>query len=406
MATYLGPLLLVLVGVGGLVVIFGRSLRDGRHVDVSGTRTERTATGSRRIPWAALARAALRSLLLGVALTWRFGKGIGRALGRLLQRPPAALRVPRIAFPAPQGERRVAREPSRTTVGVSAPASEPHRQSVEEPPVAEFVTREVSAVSAGRIPPREQEAVPSEGTPHVSVGTAGTASASDADSGRRLAPPAAPAGEERSPAATPEKRARGPERVTELEAHVLERVAGRRKVVGRVHAKSASAEKARKPVTPTQTGGREERQFDDTEKLLAQGNFVKAEEALVQRLSANPRDIGAYVLLGRVYIEKGEYRQAREALEEAARRGPVDPALYGLLGHVYVALGEYGNALQLYQRAHDADEQNVAFLEQLLAIAARMDRRPLVKVTAEKILLLNPEHEEAKKQLARVAAVT
>jgi len=138
------------------------------------------------------------------------------------------------------------------------------------------------------------------------------------------------------------------------------------------------------------------------EELLAEGSLEKAEGVLVEQLSRNPRDIASYELLSRVYVEKKDFAQAKEVLEEALRRSPSNPALYGLLGRVYVGLGEYGYALQLYQRAHDADERNLDYLEQLLLIATRMDRRPLVKVTAEKILALDANHAEAKKHLARI----
>ncbi len=136
--------------------------------------------------------------------------------------------------------------------------------------------------------------------------------------------------------------------------------------------------------------------------MIAAGNYVQGESKLVDILSKNPRDTEAYRLLGIIYLKRGEISQAKEVFEEALRRDPDHPGLHGPLGFCLVSIGQYGKALQMYQRAHDMDETNIEYLEQLLAISSRMDRRPLVKVAAQKILALNPSHAEAKRVLDRM----
>lgn len=138
--------------------------------------------------------------------------------------------------------------------------------------------------------------------------------------------------------------------------------------------------------------------------LIAEGNLDRAESLLIDILSKDPRDAESYRLLGTVYLKREDVRQAREVFEEALRRSPGHPGIHGPLGACYVAEGKYSNALSMYQRAHEADETNVEYLEQLLVISSRMDRRPLVKVIAGKILALDPGHRDAKKALARVEA--
>ncbi len=198
----------------------------------------------------------------------------------------------------------------------------------------------------------------------------------------------------------------------------------RRRVVGRVRRQSRPAQPLSAPPVPQEVpaaGEREERdvvlipaepgerilpvEYSDAERITAlidEGSLGRAESQLIDILSKNPRDTDAYRLLGTIYLKREDHQQAREVFEEAVRRDPGNTRLYGLLGHAYFALGEYAKALSLYQRAHDADEANIEYLERLLTILSRMDSQSLVRVTAKKILVLNPNHAEAKKTLERV----
>jgi tetratricopeptide (TPR) repeat protein len=139
-------------------------------------------------------------------------------------------------------------------------------------------------------------------------------------------------------------------------------------------------------------------------KMIQEGNYGRAESDLIDILSKNPRNTEAYRLLGIVYLKRKDFAQAREVFEEALRRDPEHGGLQGPLGFCYMSMGEYGKALSMYQQALNMDENNIEYLEQLLVISARMDRRPLVKMVAKKILAINPNHAEAKKYLERISA--
>lgn len=145
-------------------------------------------------------------------------------------------------------------------------------------------------------------------------------------------------------------------------------------------------------------------EIQDIGKLIQENKLNAAESELIDVLSKNPRNTEAYRLLGIVYLKRNDYSQAREVFEEALRRDPEHGGLHGPLGFCYVSAGEYGKALSMYQQAHNEDDTNLEYLEQLLMISSRMDRRPLVKMVAKKILAINPSHAEAKKFLERVAA--
>ncbi len=414
MATIVGPLLLVLLGIGGLVVVFGRRLKDIRtELAVPSHAGDRAVV--RRVGQG-VARGALavgRMLLVALrGVVWIL-RLVGRGAGRLLQRPPAVLRVPRIAFPSvrrarvPGGRsaKEVASPPAPAHQGaadwpVAAPAAADVARTDED---AEALTRAREKLfeelaSAGMIEPSaDQESPPLAGAPPL----AAEESPAEPVAGASVDELLARGSREEPVAAATTPPESPPAAVTTLETHVEEERVGRRKIVGRVRRSRAPAgRKASAPAAPAAQA--EEEELASVEKLIARGQLARAEQVLIEALAANPRDLAAYRLLGRVYLERGDPVQATEVLEEALRRDPEEPAVYGLLGNAYDSRGQYGKALQMYQRAHDADEKNVAYLERLLAIASRMDRRPLVKVTAEKILALAPTHADAKKHLARV----
>jgi len=142
---------------------------------------------------------------------------------------------------------------------------------------------------------------------------------------------------------------------------------------------------------------------DEIGDQIEQGRYGVAESALIDVLSKNPRNSEAYRLLGIVYLKRKDFAQATEVFEEALRRDPEHKGLHGPLGFCYMSVGEYGKALSMYQQAHSMDETNIEYLEQLLVISSRMDRQPLAKMIAKKVLALDPDHQLAKKYLERIA---
>lgn len=448
MPEYLGPLLLVLGGLAGLVAIFGRRLpllRSSFQTGPASAAAAQPPRGSVR-RGALFTRAVVETSARVLAITFRLLRGVGRGVGRLFQRPPAALRVPRLSrfassvklplFPRANRPRSAApaKEAPASSSDVTADAgwlddAEKRVGTARSFPRITLPTRRGLRALANRErfspaprevsevpPPVPQPETPSEPAPlKPPAPVPEEEQATDAgESSEVFLPPA----EEVLPLPPAPPLSETPAR---LEMHVQERRSGKRKVVGRVH--------PRRPLTRSRASGgtkqgtsksatsdeRVQRElavlelrggFPDVPKMLEKGELARAETILVERLAGNPQDLAAYRLLGLLYIQRGDLVQAREVFEEAFRRGPEESSLAAPLGQTYVALGQYGKALQMYQRAHNADERNVEYLEQLLRIALRMDHHSLAKVMAEKILALVPDHAEAKKHLAKVAAGT
>lgn len=460
MPTYLGPLLLVLAGLGGLVVVFGRRLKLIRtsFQAVSAKAAEQPSDAGVR-------RGALltRTVAQGVATVLRFCfrtlRGVGRGLGRLFQRPPIALRVPRLArlrspvvrgeAPAGEPSRGEAKDHSGSVEGILPRFSLPTRRGLrvltnrgeararlwgrrqqgpkQTPPATVSLpqvhhpggeTDAPELEGSSKAAPAEVPEVPVQAPPADTLFEPLTSESIDLprSEGEAVSEGVsiehAPPLQEETPgvprSAPPPTAAAAPPAAapTHLEAHVQEQRLGKRKVVGRVRARKRATPDARRTTGERRAVPEDLGSLGNVPTMLEKGHFAAAESFLVERLAGNPRDLEAYRLLGLLYIKRGDFTQAREVFEEALRRSPDETSMYGLLGETYVGLSQYSKALHMYQRAHGADEQNLEYLEQLLRISLRMDHRPLVKVTAEKILALEPDHVEAKEHLARMTAGT
>ncbi len=448
MAILMIPLILMIVGIGGVLMIVGRKLPDIRMArDTEKTRDVTVALEPSDAPFAPrqatltpprrariVSRAARVVGRRFVGLVRLGGRGVVRARTgtalifrvflRVFQRRPAVERIPRLATRA-NTVLKNAVEARRVVVpttldiqpttanrpdGASLSDEGRHPLRIPEPLHAERFQRE----------PSQEE------TPRSANRPAG-ASLASAES------PALDTSSVMSPVdSLPQEKENTPQ-VQEERSHLVERAAAPvakhrpphlRRVVGhirprplQVHMAASAAtthpENADLPVPPVVlsdqgvTGEALATPPEDAgtiTALIENGKFGRAESLLIDLLSKNPRDTNAYRMLGIVYMKREEFLQAREVFEETLRRDPEQLAIYGLLGLTYFSLGEYGKALTVYQRAHDGDEANIEYLEKLLIISSRMDRRPLMRVTAQKILALDPDHQQAKSILERAIA--
>lgn len=424
MAAYIGPLFLVLLGISGFVYLLSRRLRTNTGVmDIP-----LPASSVVRAPRPRPGRRFSRMVVAPLVLLVRWSVAGGRLVLRLPQRvrrkqgetgdtdteetSSAPTRLPEVSSLTMSDDTPSPSRPEESSTAAEREAFERMRLQARLP--------QVSGAAGAATSPEVAETMSSDSvlgpTANETVTTKG------ASEGTTAAPvtvqtfqdPVAVRREEKELAERAPRRRQTPprSRPVALEPHVRELRHGRQKVVGRVHARrSGEAESTRseRPVSsprpPVLIPEETPSDLSSAARLLENGELTRAESMLTDVLTADPRELGAYRLLGQLYVQRHDFILAKEVCEEALRRHPEATALYGLLGRAYFELGQYGKALQVYQRAHDADEKNLEYLERLLQIATRMDRRPLVRVTAEKILALHPQHAEAKKCLTRVASV-
>lgn len=470
MATYIGPLVLVLLGLGGLLFLFRWRVRSGALVDAAADTAlplddqgERGFTRSGRFFAIVGAVKRVGGFLRTLDRSGRtFLRVSGNVLRLLLRRPLA--RIPKIAARSsfiPAGSpARPAPLPVSDSVRVpqaSESVARPRRENPDE--LLEFLDdlgpaqREISlpkswastplpsvktdskkkdvmtehdtpapsedvetisplpSMSLDEFPaPEQSNAVETESEPSPSLPKVVSFEKSSVADQEPMAGYTGPIEQEIATAPIPSVEEK---RMLTLEPHVRERAVGRHKIVGRVRTsrkkESARARKreasslvVQKNIPAPPLSGEEG--MEHIPMLLGKGHLARAEDILTQYLSTSPNDLSAYRWLAMVHVQRGEYAQAKEVCEEALRRNPDEGALYGPLGRAYVGLGQYSKALHMYQRAHESDEANLEYLEQLLLLASRMDHRALMRVTADKILVLQADHPLAMKSLARARA--
>lgn len=92
------------------------------------------------------------------------------------------------------------------------------------------------------------------------------------------------------------------------------------------------------------------------------GQLEPAHKYLREAIAMNPEEAAAYVLMGKILIERGEIATARDTLEEAVRHGGDDPQLDYLNGLIAARYGRFDNALTWYRRAADRETMNAHYV--------------------------------------------
>lgn len=130
--------------------------------------------------------------------------------------------------------------------------------------------------------------------------------------------------------------------------------------------------------------------------------YDKAEEILVPYLADHTKDTQAYMLLGKVALARENWDEASEIFQQVAHINPSAQEVQASLGLCALKQGKFTLAIQSLQKALRADPQNITVLEQLLAIAKRMDNRILQKSVLEQLAELQPENEQVVQDLQHV----
>lgn len=121
------------------------------------------------------------------------------------------------------------------------------------------------------------------------------------------------------------------------------------------------------------------------QQALQERNYQRAEDILVDHIVQHTKDTKAYMLLGRVATAKANWQEAVEIFEQVVMIQPHEPGAQAGLGIAAYNCGRYSRALQALQRAHEEDPTNLVLLNDLLAIAQKMDNPPLQRSIRSKL---------------------
>ncbi|MCC6639273.1 hypothetical protein IT409_01795 [Candidatus Falkowbacteria bacterium] len=144
-----------------------------------------------------------------------------------------------------------------------------------------------------------------------------------------------------------------------------------------------------------------EEQLEQAQEL-SDDNFEKAEQKYIDILTADPKNVDAYMGLGSLYVDNGKFAEASQTFSYAAKLAPQSAEPEFALADLFEKQAQHDQALAHAQKAVSL-EQNPRFITQLIEIAIVAGNK---QVAADAIALLeevNPENgaiEEYKEQVS------
>jgi type II secretory pathway predicted ATPase ExeA len=138
-------------------------------------------------------------------------------------------------------------------------------------------------------------------------------------------------------------------------------------------------------------------------EIISGTDVIASEELLNRAVSADPENLKALLLLGKVHTERKQYGKALEAYHKAAVLSPEMPGLFFNLGFLYAAESDYPSAEEAFERAV---ELSPPFLDQALfnlaVVQDKLGKREASVESLRKSLEANPNNQKARELLKRV----
>ena len=127
--------------------------------------------------------------------------------------------------------------------------------------------------------------------------------------------------------------------------------------------------------------------------ILANQAPANTQTLLLQALNLDPRNVQAYVLLGRLYLSQGQGAAAEKALQNAAQlnpKGAQAAAVYSALGDFYQRSNRLPEAIDAVQKVVDLAPDNYAGYLNLAGLYQRANKQPEALKAAQQALDLAP----------------
>lgn len=134
--------------------------------------------------------------------------------------------------------------------------------------------------------------------------------------------------------------------------------------------------------------------LEAAQEALQKSEYQKAEDLLVEHIFKHPKDIHAYLMLGRAAVARENWAEAIEIFDQVLVWDNNQAEAYASLGFAAYKSGKLTRALQSLQRAHTFDPDNEQVLLYLLDIARKMDSRALLHSLSEEYVQLQARQRE------------
>lgn len=216
-----------------------------------------------------------------------------------------------------------------------------------------------------------------------------------------------------------------------------------KKIIPKVEIKQKAAKFKKNISTKKISFGKgDKKEKEKVKKLLSQANLFleqkqhsKAEGKYIKAIEYDKNNAEAYNGLGVLYLQKEDYNYALKSFSKAIKIDPENASLYNNLGLVlykqgknkkaiqvfcrsvdleknasrcmnlglaYWVDGDYKSAISAYQEGLNLEPNNIEYLVTLASAYLKTDQKNQAKKILSKILKLDPENIEAKRELARI----
>lgn len=142
--------------------------------------------------------------------------------------------------------------------------------------------------------------------------------------------------------------------------------------------------------------------LDEAHRLIAQKNFPRAEETLVQTLEANPNVVELQVALSQIFLEEKRYEEAKEMLIKVLERDPENSSARVSLVSILAAERNHAAALSVANWILKTDPYSMEAHQAAAAAYLYLDQPSLALPHLRKIIRLGEDNVSAENNLAVV----
>ena len=137
-------------------------------------------------------------------------------------------------------------------------------------------------------------------------------------------------------------------------------------------------------------------------EILSKKDPNSSEDFLNKAISADPQDLKALLVLGKLYTGQNQYGKALETYQKAADLSPHMPGLFFNLGFLYAAKGDYALAEHGFTRAIELSPPYLdKALFNLAVVQEKQGKRDASLQSIKKALDVNPNNQKARDLLKR-----
>jgi type II secretory pathway predicted ATPase ExeA len=138
-------------------------------------------------------------------------------------------------------------------------------------------------------------------------------------------------------------------------------------------------------------------------EILSGKDTISSEDLLNKAISADPQNLKALLLLGKLYTRQNQYEKALETYQKAADLNPSMPGLFFNLGFLYAAKDDYALAEGAFARTIKLSPPYLdKALFNLAVVQSKQGKRDASLHSLEKALEVNPKNQKARDLLNRI----